>query len=41
MSTGQMLGWWGQVEILPGVFTVTLCCEGPVPGTFLAFRVSY
>ncbi len=40
MSTGHMLGSEGQVEILPGVLTVTLGYEGTFPGPFLAFRVS-
>ena len=40
MSTGQLLGSCGQVEILPGVRTVTLGDEGTFPGPFLAFRVS-
>jgi hypothetical protein len=40
MSTGQMLGSWGRVEILPGVLTVTLGYGGTFPGPSLAFRVS-
>jgi len=40
MSTGHMLSSGGQVEILPGVLTVTLGYEGTVPRPFLAFRAS-
>jgi hypothetical protein len=31
MSTGQVLGSCGQVEILPGVLTVNLSHEGTFP----------
>jgi hypothetical protein len=38
MSTGQMPGSGGQVEMLPGVLTVTLGYEGTFPGPFHVLR---